>query len=330
MRHALITFLLILAGTMEPWASESGITPSNALVTERESVTFQHGNADAGDWELFIEVQHSYNKSWKKYLEASDSRHFEVYADAGAFDWHYCSRVVENSHSYHKGMVVFSNEAVRDTAYLRLDLAPLRPILRNVNIDYDYFDYELWDFVNPQITFDVECERASFGDRQVTFNLWRSEYSPQKFGEYFFGICEPLLSPDVIKLSENVYRFSTIFTWEQKIYLLGHNSYGFSAPSDTVFTNDYITDPDILALIDRVVSGVGDVSCDGKTQMSVKDGKITMSSAVPEINVSSIDGVVVASRRNCSQIDIAALPKGIYCAVAIDSKGNKLIKKFTL
>ena len=56
---------------------------------------------------------------------------------------------------------------------------------------------------------------------------------------------------NVENVGDNLYRLSAMFDFDTDIYFYAKNKYGSSLHSDSIHTNDYVTDPNIIDAINQ-------------------------------------------------------------------------------
>lgn len=248
--------------------------------------------------------------------------------NARQIDWFCAKKFEDNGFRYYKCKVtVFKNNRTIFSKDIKFDLLPSKPRIHDVRYDYIYNVYYVpeWDkeLLSTEGNFSATIESRNstylflaLSDCWI-FNkkvLYQTQYVVDKINE-----------------TEGVFNGEKI-EWGNYMYAIAGNEYG-SVNGDTICTNDYITDPVILAKIEELRSkwgGVDDVMPnDTENRFKINGGFITVEDieAPYSITVYDIAGTVVKEEINNPEICIKDLNPGCYI-VALQTKGRKYTKKF--
>lgn len=313
--------------------SDSEIVASSYLIKRNDMAVFSLSGKKPANWTVYIlkeiwsSESNQYQMEWHKYLEKSESIFFEVSAKATHFDWKRAMKTIdyETGHTYFDGIVVCEHDNIEDTVYIKFDVLPTRPIILNAALSYDYFDYDWRNFIDPIFEMTVDSKECD------VIYLLSSEPYPDIIGEYHFYIQD---SPTNVKIDDNTFRlYYDRYTWDLKMFLFATNEFGISAYSDTIYSNDYIEDPQILKFVEDEMNyemGIHDRYDNQPHNLFVKDGSLCFTGIAKQLSVYRIDGKIMKTVTNTSSINISNLPKGIYTVIAVSNDNRKYSLKVIL
>lgn len=292
---------------------ESYIYPHSVMIKDKNANVFYNRDRKNTRWTSYIYVKDISDKyKWERY-DTDTAVYYSLTARPKAFPWHYAviRYDASNHHCYMDGIVVCSTNERCDTAKVVFDLLPTKPIINNVDFKYDFFDYEDGDFVNPQLHLDIQTE----GYRELWFLTTTGFEGPS---EDFFSI---LYEAEVDSLKNGHQFVSSPFGWDQKFCVLALSDFGFSIPSDTILTSDYIKDQNIHNYFNQT-SGVNSVRNKAASTFRVMNGRIVFSSRQSYIRIYNAQGQLVGQKNNSEYIDVSNIGKGIYVLQSRNPKGQ--------
>lgn len=258
---------------------------------------------------------------------------------------------------YNKGVVYISRDGVKlDSMELRFDLLPPPPEVISGQITGD-FDYDEAYYTDAVFTFKLKCPRATWLEIYRDGRYWW-EPIPDPGGLYMVGPSYDFVLDGSEECaipagdpSEDTWIIVGTLVNCDDIYLLatGDGKYGrcltgysYSQSSnrdlvgDTVRVYDYITDPEILAALDRFrdrETGVSNVLEDPTGKIRLKGDNIVYSgdaSQVETLIITDLSGRIIKATDGDSSIDVSSLKKGVYIAVLTTRQRKTINHKFII
>ena len=299
------------------------VSPTETIIYDNHTILLSSRSKKTGDWSAQV-LLHSENESgyvWVEYLTGKDTCYFEVYAEPSSVNWRKAVVTSDevSGHRYFHGMITFKSNEVEDTIYVKYDLVPTKPVVKEVKFTYEDFDYEWGEFKNPLYTFTIRSEKAN--------SLFFSESFPTEIFEEDVFLATTEIIPQSI--GNSTYECSLLFEWNQKVFVYAANKYGSSMLSDTICLANYINDLQIKEYLENL-SSILDVPRYELFELSVIDGVMSLNDIVKEISVWTFDGRCVMRKRNICSVDLGILEKGAYNIIIIDRKNNEHLKKIAL
>ncbi|MCM1518438.1 MAG: hypothetical protein NC117_07340 [Pseudoflavonifractor sp.] len=228
---------------------------------------------------------------------------------------------------YCKGILTTSyNGFVTDMVELTFNLFPAKPIVKDITLDYTFY----WDYhdlgESGILSASVASERAtgySYGATGIPFQYeW-----PENGGFHWsFDWEDADTTNDYTRISNEYAEWGTHYV------IYAKNKYG-AVSSDTIFTTDYIHDPDVLAAIGypRVTESEDITKENDIISVKYENGKLLIAGdvdSVTEVRIYNVSGVNVNQSNKPSDIDLSSLIRGCYVAVLRLENGRNVIYKF--
>lgn len=192
-------------------------------------------------------------------------------------------------------------------------LLPSKPVIKNIELSYDSYDYKTGYFSNSVFTLTFECEQ--FDDIWLWLTPCLIEPGDDLWDWFHAGI--PIRPT---KIDSNTYVFTEEWNSNQRLYIEAYNEYGYSC-SDTIWTTDYITDTEILKDLLTDINGL-----DTTPLISIDDEYILLDACVRKIILYDLNGVKVLTKENINKIEKSLFPEGIYI-IKVETQNNKTIVK---
>lgn len=196
---------------------------------------------------------------------------------------------------------------------------PSTPQINEVEALYDGFDFEHLCFQNARISFEIESRRAKMAivssQYEDSNSTWTNDYLS---GCYFIDSASTLKTD---------YREWDV--WE-RYYIHSTNDYGMSESSDTIYTNDYVTDPEVRHTLGLNVTEI-DAVHNQTGLFSIAGRKITVANGQPieDIGVYTLHGQPVPYSRQGNVISLSTQPSGVV-VIRIKSNNTFVTKKIVL
>lgn len=300
------------------------IVPKSVVLEENETQEFSESCHRVCDWSAFV-LKRGWigdKQPWIKVKETSASATFRLSPKDLNVDWsgNVNKMECENGRSYYVGMVVCRTGSQSDTAQVLFDLVPTRPLIEEVRLSYDSFDFETEEFINPKLELDVKTERS-----KGFYLNYSDDYPPAEFIITTF--------PIVTSLGNDKYTLSDGFYADQMVCVVAENDYGSSALSDTVYFNDYIEDQSILDFLHGKTQGIPGVSESASSERlshSIENGRLTISYVSEELTLFDMSGRMIRRVTNNNTMNIANISPGMYCIMVRDRNNKCFSKKIVL
>lgn len=259
------------------------------------------------------------------------------------------------SRYYNKGVVYISRDGERlDSLELMFDLLPPVPEVISGRVTGD-FSYDWFDYTDAVFTYTIKCPRATWLFQHVDWAYWWEPIpKPGEFGritEHGYKLdgsskyAVPTGDP-----SEQTWTVVDIGVSCDDLYVMNScgkygdciSAYSYSQPrnldydGDTIRLYDYITDPEILAALDRFrdqETGVSEVTEDPAGKLRLRNGAIVYtgdSSQVGTIAVTDLSGRTVKAVDGAPSVDVSSLKRGIYIAVLTTRQRKTINHKFII
>ena len=298
-------------------------TPETAMLAD-DTCLFTLPGGTPARWSLHVLQQRMEEPPvWTKCAEQTKSTHLEFCPRQCDFPWWSALQTTDAGAAenvYYRGMLRCEQKGRTDTAYIRFNLAPTKPVIREFRFTYDAFDYDSGDFINSSAEYWVESSRAK------EFVVRLSEYHPEERGDYHFRVWHFDVGE---RIEGDLFRIVSDFTWDQKIFLYAKNAFGISLHSDTLYTTNYIQDKEILAFIRDELTGTGVLGTDDEAAI-FSHGTVRTQFRARHIHISDLNGRIWKEGRNISSLSLTDLPKGTYIAIITKENGHRITKKIML
>lgn len=198
---------------------------------------------------------------------------------------------------------------------------PSTPELVDVKFIYDHFDYDLLRF-DDNARFEVTLR----GEGQDDFII---KNVPDYDVLGYDASIVLYYADDVKNIGDNLYKLSAMFDFDTDIYFYGLNKYGMSLQSDSIHTNDYITDPDIISALNQA-SALNGIIKDGSCYITLCGNVMSFAQDVSKVSVRDLTGRIIFEQKGNESIDFTKRKNGLYI-ITVQTKGNKRItKKFKI
>lgn len=279
-----------------------GTSPGQDVVLlDGESCTFSRNDGKPAEWTIEIETlggMHTLKRAYRTLdIELEVTPTYKEWPDL-----HPVRHIVGDDVYWKcrvKSLDISGNECELP---FRLLVLPSTPRIMGIEALYDGFDYAVPVFINARLDFEVESRRAKFVYVTCQYNSgskWENdlEISGNKFDEE---------SP----VQNTGYREWDV--WE-RYFLHTSNSYGISESSDTVYTNDLITDPNIRSALGLECSGIPAAKGKG-LNIAVSGKEIILGSDVELTGLYSLQGIPVSFTKDGRTVRIKNTVKGFVVA----------------
>ena len=218
---------------------------------------------------------------------------------------------------------LYKGGALIDEMPLLLNVLPSRPKVTEGSL-VGTFDYEIVGY-DPLAHLSLSFK----SDRMDHCTLWffttnwdGKKYVPEypMWGVYMVDLKK---NNDIFQLEYEYVDCDDFFT------ISAGNKYG-SVLGDTIYTNDYITDPEILDFLEKLLHGVGidNISSD-ECKIVAHNNLISVEGCNDddiETAVYSLNGTLVLENKSSKKTDVNCLKKGAYL-VKVKCKNKLLTKK---
>lgn len=258
---------------------------------------------------------------------------------------------------YNKGTVYISKNGEQlDSMEITFDVLPLLPKVISGNMVGD-FNYETGHFIKSMFTFQVHCPRATSMWGLLDFCYWDDPLpEPESF------MVSSIYPHNLDGTDDDATPFGdsgdeiwtivdTTLTVNAFIVLLTFNDYGICQSAyncdarwenryvgDTIRVYDYITDPDIIACLERLrdeeTSGQPVLEDDtSNSQLCINKNILSFpgeDNDVEQIFVTNPMGIIVKESRGSASLNISDLRQGVYVATLTTKKKQKITQKFVI
>lgn len=227
-------------------------------------------------------------------------------------DLRYEKRCIENNHGYDGGALEKSpmNE-----------MKPTKPELLDVKFVYDHFDYDLLRFDN-----DARFEVTLYSENSDKFVIMNApDMNINKYDSYILLYD----AENVENVGDNLYRLSAMFDFDTDIYFYAKNKYGSSLHSDSIHTNDYITDPNIIDAINQA-SAIKDATGYEKSIILFHENVLSFAKEVKQVTIMDLTGRILYEQNDNGRINLANRQKGIYVITVLTNNNKRITKKIRI
>lgn len=294
--------------------------PPNTALLKNDTCVFPLDGDAIADWCLYVETMYGN----KKCSERNNSKSIQACTGVCNVNWRDAVRYVfdGDSSTYYKARVVCKDGERKDSIDFFFNLVPSKPKIIKAEFSYDYFDFDLFSFFGTKYDVVVQSERVKEVYVYYT-EFYPSDYDNLEF-QYIYGF------PDMERINENTYALSSdLWSWQQKIRFFANNEYGGSQYSDTLFTNDFVKDQELIDKINETLK-IENVSENNEPEdvgvYISHDRLFVKSSDVRQVRLCNVSGQLVLSENKSNNIDLSLLSKGIYIITVI-TNNNKITTK---
>lgn len=342
-----LTFALLMIMSMCVEAFPQRIS-DRILLSTGEYVTTDHAFLEGENFELTadkpvkwkfyvrkeIYIHMHYQKEEYVLVKESQTEHesFSILLrEIEDFDWDGAIRFesdIDDS-TYFKGLVSIYDERgnIRDDLYLKLNLLPSIPKITSVRLDYTY-NWEYGDFDEGLFEVGVTSDRAESFD--LLAHSWSQQYEFPTHGgifqyaAWYVDAVDNGQSPTYLK---NEYA-----QWGEYHKIGARNKYGYVWCPDTLNTLDYVTDPVVLADIEknRPVTHLHlpIQTSDIKIYMSGNNLRIDLidDKTNPVVSIYNLTGNKLIEE-NDTEIDLSSLAKGYYIVRCVSDDNSIVTSK---
>ena len=304
----------------------SAFLPQTAILAQ-DTIIFQttHGE-NMNCWNLFVYM----GTGEQTVLAASsgEANFFQISASIMDVDWSNALRCQPGGDSsiYFKGFVVASNGWKMD---LLFNFLPSKPVIREVSLVYDYFDYK-----NVMFDADSRIEMLVNTTRDESLFLDYTEHFLYK-GEddLFFHVTDYFLNHEdpagrIKKEGNDMYKIWEICDWGQYFRVYAQNKYGLSFYSDTIFTTDLIKDETILETINKSTN-IQDIKNQNVEEIQVVNKKLCLSAYPKLLRIYDNVGREIFKKNVGKSVDLSSYAEGAYIIIVSD-KEKCITKKIIL
>ena len=125
-----------------------------------EIYNFSRADNHNANWKFYIMPKWDYMKEIKS---TQDSPSINTDFDNISFEWKYTKRYYTPTMDtcYYKGLIVSEAEGKKDSLYVNMAYAPVKPIIKEISITYDGYDYEYHMLNDPEFTCTLYLPNVS-------------------------------------------------------------------------------------------------------------------------------------------------------------------------
>ncbi|MCM1141829.1 MAG: T9SS type A sorting domain-containing protein [Muribaculum sp.] len=227
-----------------------------------------------------------------------------LHVDPEKLEWRYSYRdkTLPRYHAYILRISFYADDSSCDSVQLRWVLLPKQPEISDVSFvfEYNWEEDRIWP--NGVLRMKVTSENME------SCCLWASDSF--LFGSFDMFKCG---FPYEVDSSTGTY-LEYDAEWGEYIAIEACNKFG-TIYGETIYTTDYIHDPDVLARIEELRQGLSVESVSGENAASTfkSDGNAIQFQTCPKTAmIYDMSGRIVYSGSGESRIDISGFPSGLY------------------
>lgn len=295
----------IWAQSQSIFSEEMGSEPFLRADKEYHFYTFYKDNPNKSDWSFFILLNEE--KIYELYGEKNTSI-FRVIVPATPYhiSWKQCKRFYSPNQDtcFFQGYIV--NHTYRDTLAVKLFLLPTKPIIKEVSLGYDYYDYEYHLLEEARLAVTLQSSNA----KSIDIDL--SRYQHTKIDPKEKALFElTFYSLEATKTDSLFYCKDIICSENQWFRFFARNPFGFSTYSDTLLVNDFIQDRAVLEDL-NLFTGITPLSSPVEVYTTNDNVLEIVSDQLSELFVYTLSGKMVLYLHRPTKGTKRRLPKGIY------------------
>lgn len=299
--------------------SHGNLINVNSYLYPEETYHFMLGSQKNTDWKIFIRNEWG----WRQVKSAENTKSISTEINDPSYDWTRSYRYFNQTADtcYYKALITSENNGKNDSLQAKLAYLPPKPIIKDLSIVYDGYDYTYHELINPYYSGKVYAK-----DAEGLYTYYTDYLSDYTSTDLDFWIIQEFLEQDNGLFTINHEVCSTY----QRISFSGRNKYGRSANSDTILIASLIKDPEILEDLNNLTNGIESPVLDVKDMVSYAPGEITVKSDIcNQILIYNMQGILITQKYKPVYGDKIHLNNGIYI-IKIYTKNDCLTKKCTL
>ena len=311
--------------------SNGHIVDSSHVFVENDDPTFFiSGNSQKLDWELtLLDIAESNSNEFSRIDLCSviNSQEFKVDISQYKHIFKKCSHKRVINDALHVAELSVSGENIGTVKFLiEFKLCPSYPIIENCEFigEWSNEDYSYLSSTRKSLRLTVECQGANSAFIRITKQYFKNDLD--KLKRIFFGVGIPL----ELDIEDKTHTIDVDVDWGVLLRCDLRNDYG-STVSDTIFTTDYITDPNVIMSINQLEEELASVNTTitdvPKFYISNSQIKIAYNGEIQDVAIYTPTGECKSIHHGENLIDISKLQHGIYI-MKVRTKGNSYTKKF--
>lgn len=226
---------------------------------------------------------------------------------------------------YFKCLITSERNGKEDSIYVKLSYTPGKPIIENVSLTYDGYDYDYHTLNNATFSCKLYIPHAETVD-VVSYVSDNKHY----FGGDYFIFDERL----ALKPTDGYFNIQNYWCDEDReVYFYGHNKYGWSISSDTIIIENLINDSIILDDLKKFAEqfvGISAPTIGLEDIININPNEITIkTNSCQNIYIYDLQGRLALCLKKPAYGYKAYLKNGIYI-IKILIKNNCITKKIVL
>ena len=268
--------------------------------------TFRMSDGQKADWQLMLDGW----KAWQVVRETTDSEELTITFDRELVNF-YAPDLKRMYDSFGRrclrGRVCSTQDDRRDSMDVVFQLSPDPPVVKDVQLSYDYFDYDQAEFIKTGLSVTVEFSPGT-SQIAVTRGYMDLEGHANTMTLFLLEKVDP---------ESNTWTWTapSFCFWDFDYYFLfsAFGGFGESYP-DTVFVNDYL-DPYYIDLFRQwqATQGMSDVAAATDIEVrTASPGEIVVMAPQPPVMMSLVDmsGRVIARSRRTGRLSYPSAFRG--------------------
>lgn len=285
-----------------------------------ESVTYHLTDNKSDNIEWRLRLPNKMHERQQVLVSNAESFTFEVSKDLfSPLDYNYEQTTFEGDSSvYIIGSICLYKDAVPvDSVPIVFNVLPSRPTLINASLVGGEFNSD-WLGYDPLTTLKI-----TFSSTRMT-SCGLLNYVVLEAHDYFtfptdYGyLTIPNLAYTSIADDTFETEYANSVDWAEFYSLYATNKYGSVYSTDTIYTTDLITDPNVLSVINalRTTSDINENDVDD-VQLLYSNNVLSIEGygeSDIELEIFSLNGQCVYSAHSQKRVDLTFLPQGVYVA----------------
>lgn len=299
--------------------SHGNLVDADSYLYPEETYHFMLDNQMNSDWKIFIRD----DRGWRQVKSAENTGSISTEINDPSYDWTRSYRYFNQAADtcYYKALITSENNGRNDSLQAKLAYLPPRPVIKELSIVYDGYDYIYHELINPYYSGKVYAK-----DAEGLYTYYTDYLSDYTSTDLDFWIIQEFLEQDNGLFTINHEVCSTY----QRISFSGRNKYGRSANSDTILIASLIKDPEILEDLNNLTNGIESPVLDIKDMVSYAPGEITVKSDMcSQVLIYDLQGMLIKELPNPVCGDKVYLDSGIYI-VRVRTNEKYLTEKIML